>query len=673
MTNTLSKYPFLRPLIALVIGILSGSILSSDFFSNWWWLTPFPPVLFLVHRNYSYRNSGIFGLTTVFFFLLLGIILYKNNNSPPPQVKSQHFVGVCLEKPIEKDNSFKTILQVHAFDTAHFQNSRFEKLLVYIEKDSLIRELKVGDRILFSGHPRPIKTLNNPFEFDYTKYMARQAICRQVYLSKNSWNRTSEHDSKSLRLKTLRLRSRLLNRFDSPTFSQQTTEILSALTLGYKDNLSLETKQVFSSVGAMHILAVSGLHVGIVFWIMHSMLLFLEKWRYGKYLQLLLSLIILWFYAYVSGLSPSVVRACTMFSIMGIGKTLGRNTNVFNSLILSAFIILLVAPNNLFSVGFQLSYSAVFGIVFLQPKLDKLLHFKFRLIKYLWSLFTVSVSAQIATLPFCLFYFQQFPMYFWLTNLFVVPIVCLLVPMGLLHLAISTLPIPGSLLAHLLDTIVMFTFHVLEKIEDLPFSTIEIVIQMKEFVLLLLVLFFLFLFIHRPKEIFIQSFLLAVLSFFIMGFATNYSRPANKQFIVYNNKNNLILHFIKGRNNAILSEYPILPGSREEDMISRTCKNMHLGTPEFISFDDQIDSTLLLYQNGVVLFNSRLFLINPDQYMLPFPDEPDYLILSKPFGPKLISANRKTTYIYTQSPQAQHHRAEADIYYTFREGAYSEN
>ena len=183
--------------------------------------------------------------------------------------------------------------------------------------------------------------------------------------------------------------------------------MLAALTLGYKDALTPELRESFSTTGAMHVLAVSGLHVGIIFVVLEFLLSFLNRWRFGKRLKPILIIVLLWSYAFITGLSPSVLRSSVMFSCMAFGGVLGRKSNTYNTIFVSAFFLLFFNADLLFDVGFQLSYSAVIAIVYFQPKIAGLLYVRNRFLRWAWDLAAVSLAAQIGTAPFAIFYFHQ--------------------------------------------------------------------------------------------------------------------------------------------------------------------------------------------------------------------------------------------------------------------------
>ena len=202
-------------------------------------------------------------------------------------------------------------------------------------------------------------------------------------------------------------------------------KVASALLLGYRENLDKELVKSYASAGAMHVLAVSGLHVGILYLLLTRIFSFLKKVKKvknGKFILTILIVSFLWFYAIMTGLSASVMRATTMFSFIVIGnELLNRKTSIYNTLAVSAIILMIINPFIVYQVGFQLSYVAVVGIVYLQPKLNRLFYSRYKLVRGVWAITCVSLAAQIATFPLSLHYFHQFSTYFFISNLIVIP------------------------------------------------------------------------------------------------------------------------------------------------------------------------------------------------------------------------------------------------------------
>jgi competence protein ComEC len=574
-----------------------------------------------------------FGLGVHLFFIFLGILFTQQYNKKPVLYDKGKFIAVVLETPQEKQNSYKSILQIEAVSCGDSIWPTKELIVAYFSKSNSISALNAGDIIVFDNPPENIENKNNPYEFDYKDYLARKLIFRQVYLSENRWIKTQQI-RKSLAIWAEQTRGKLLQIYRNQPIEKTEFEILSALTLGYKRELDPETKRVFSASGASHVLAVSGLHVGIVFYLVSLVFGFLRHNRKGRLLFMLISISILWSYAFITGLSPSVMRAATMFSIFAIGENLNRRSNIYNSMAASAFILLLINPNNLFDIGFQLSYAAVFGIVFLQPKLEKLFFIKNRILRFFWMLITVSISAQIATFPITSYYFGQFPTYFWITNTFVIPAVMVLIPLGILLLFVSSIPVVSSILAIMLNVIIKITYFLLSTINHLPLSVFDVSIGQIQFVLLAAVVGSVFIFIKNQKAFFIKSALSLLLAVFITSLSTNIYRLNQTELIVYNTNKNTNIHFIHGKLNYIVTDDTLTNEEKWFHPGYVTSRKLGLAPPVLVLSNSSYFDKNFIMQDGIIFFEGRTFSININPIDLNKNKLPDYII-----NPSFIDTN----------------------------------
>lgn len=310
------------------------------------------------------------------------------------------------------------------------------KLLLSLTVDSTIKELQVDDELLIHTKPESIRPPSNPHQFDYKSYLEKQGIQHQIRTDFASIiTKVSAH--KTLFGVASKFREHIISKLKEKDFGAEEMGVIQALLLGKRDDISENTYNNYKNAGAVHILAVSGLHVGIILFLLEFMLSPLERLPKGKILKLITVVLLLWGYALVAGLSPSIVRAVTMFSFVAYALHLNRPTNSFNIIALSMLFIVLVKPLFLFQVGFQLSYAAVFAIVWIYPKLQKLWFPENIIIRKTWQLLSVSVAAQLGVLPISLFYFHQFPALFFISNLLVIPFLGLILGSGILVIILA--------------------------------------------------------------------------------------------------------------------------------------------------------------------------------------------------------------------------------------------
>lgn len=310
------------------------------------------------------------------------------------------------------------------------------KLLLNIKNDSLAKVLMPGTKIIIPFTPSPIKAPLNPFQFNYKDYLAHQKIASQIFLE---YDRVLVLADKSFGILKIagKLRTNILQKLKGYSFKPEEMAIIQALLLGQRQDISKETNQNYASSGAMHILALSGLHIGIILIILNWLLKPIGRFPKGKILKTLILLIILWSFALVSGFSPSVVRAVTMFSFLAIGLQLNRRTSAINSVFASLLILLILNPHYIFQVGFQLSYLAVLAIILLYPRINAWYVPRFKLDKILWNIISVSCAAQIGVLPISIYYFHQFPGLFIFSNLVILPFLGVLLGLGFLVIGLA--------------------------------------------------------------------------------------------------------------------------------------------------------------------------------------------------------------------------------------------
>ena len=342
---------------------------------------------------------------------------------------------------MSKEKSVKVMLDFYAFEEDDNVKSMDSKIIAYFEKNEKSLSLKYGDCIALFASPDEVEKPPNPEQFDYKDYLYKKGVTHQVYLKSDAWIDIGYNDSNPIYRFSYWMRDFLLETMQNLGVQDEEYSVAAAILLGYDDSLPQELRQKYVAAGAMHILCVSGLHVGVIFMVFSYMLAFLDdrrKWQYV--VKNCILFVLIWFYALIAGLAPSILRATIMLSFVIVGNMINRKGVLLNSLAASAFILLCVNPANLFDVGFQLSYLAVIGIVVLQVPISKIVYSKYKIINKIWEITSVTIAAQIATAPFTIYYFHQFPIYFWLSNLFMTPISSVVIMGGMIMLLIFFIP-----------------------------------------------------------------------------------------------------------------------------------------------------------------------------------------------------------------------------------------
>jgi len=494
--------------------------------------------------SYFIRKKSLFIFMSWFAFFLLGMLVVylgdetKNENYYERFLTDSNTSIVKIIKVLKPGNyNYKykaTVIQVDDCIT-------IGSVLLNVQKDSLLNTLKVDDEILLKEEFIEINTSLNPHQFDYKSYLAKQGIHRQVFIEHHEFLMIKSK-SESLLGIIYNIRTRIQKSLQSYHFSDDELAVMNALLLGQRQDISKELIDEYSKAGAIHILAVSGLHVGIILLIISSLLKPLKRIKRGKFFKLILIVLFLWFFALLAGMSASVVRAVTMFTAVAIGQFLNKRNAIEHSLIFSMFILLLCKPLFLFEVGFQLSYLAVFGIIWIQPVIYNRWKPRFLLLDKAWQLITVSIAAQLGVLPLSLFYFHQFPGLFLVSNLVIIPFLGFILIGGILILALAYLSILPYFLADfygfiisLLNNFIAF----IAKQEEFLFTAISFS-GLKMMTTYLLLIFGFQFFIKTKSKQFLM-FLGSILLFQTINIYEKYTTESQQEFVVFHKSRNSIL------------------------------------------------------------------------------------------------------------------------------------
>lgn len=427
--------------------------------------------LTLVH---AYRWRFVQTVFMNLAFVMMGISL-TNWHFHPHQYSDQmestnNWVVRVAADPTPRERSVK--VEAEIVQTLAKQSVK-ERVLLYLQPSDEAAELGYGDLLFVHTDFSRIEPPHNPDAFDNQLYMRRRGIYYSGFVRDGAWVRVGSHPANQLKLLAQKARNHLTDIYISAGMSGDELDVLKAILLGDDDTLDPDLRASYSSAGVSHILCVSGMHVGIIFMIISFLLKPLDLSRFSRILKTVLVLTVIWLYAHITGLAPSVTRSATMFTFVAFGQHLRRNTNVFHSLFASMFILLVINPLLMFEVGFQLSYLAVTGIVLFQPKLASIYQCRTKVGNYFWELLTVSVSAQLGTSPISIYYFAQFPNYFMLSNLSVIALSFVVIITGVALLPISFIPLITRYFSWLLTWEIRMMNRIIVFVEQLPCSVTE--------------------------------------------------------------------------------------------------------------------------------------------------------------------------------------------------------
>lgn len=363
------------------------------------------------------------------------------------------YKGIVESVPEVRGKTFRAEVRV---DVQRLSNGNWKRIdrniLLSWMPDSLSKPLACGDSVCFYAkvsYPFSEKELTR---FDYGDYLLRKSISGTALAYAGNWRCTGKPRSLSVSQLAKVCQQQVVDVYRSWGFDQDVQAVVSALTIGEKTDLTPELKAMYSAAGVSHVLALSGLHVGILSCILLWLFYPLTYLKHGRKILAFLVVCLLWLFAFISRLSSSVVRAVVMYSLYTFASFCSEERfSGMHSLVLAAFLMLIYNPFFLFDISFQLSFTAVFSILAFYPLFSRWLCIKNCVLRYVWNTLSLSISAQLGTLPFILYYFGSFPTYFLLVNLVVVILAGGILMLTLVALCIASVPMVGSTVMTLLE------------------------------------------------------------------------------------------------------------------------------------------------------------------------------------------------------------------------------
>lgn len=468
---TFADFPFLRYLFFFALGILLFTTIPE---AQPQLVLGILAVLWIFYLVLFSRPvfSSLLPISFLAYLLLIGLgafgSLHSNQTAQEGEISWEEGKGYLAEVQrydLPKANSSENLLAVFALNGEQGWRSQNALVLVYHQMEEA---LYPGQVIWVPANPEPVDPPSFPDEFNYKRFLAAKGIHFRQFLGKklqvlpvkpsNELNFAMEH-----------LRHYFAGVIDQYVQRPESKQIALALLLGQKESLGKEVKQAYSATGTQHILAVSGLHVGIIYSILLLPLTFFKQ--KGQLLQksyLVLVLGLIWIYALMTGFSPSVVRAVVMFSLVTLGQMRKRKPSIWNILAFSALLLLVLDPAIQTDLGFQLSYLAVAGIVGLQPILLRMWAPSNRVLDYFWQMATVTLAAQLITSPLTLHYFHTFPTYFLVANLLIVPLSYIILCAGVPFLLLAWIPMVGSTLGAIVDFLLFVQNEITYTLQEFP-------------------------------------------------------------------------------------------------------------------------------------------------------------------------------------------------------------
>lgn len=639
------KAPFLRVLVPVILGIIAGYylklnihviiILSIILIASFIILNTLP-------LAYRFKLQALNGIIVTAFIINAGSFLvwnkdirnhsnwYGNHYS-----SSSYIVATISEPPVEKNKSYKALVNVDAVINHDSIYKTTGKLLLYFAKDSGVNNIAYGNRVLFKKNLKQIKNSGNPAAFNYARYCAFQQIFQQCYLKQNDWILLKEKNINPYKKIIFTTRNFIIGIINKYIPDNDESSVAKALVIGYKVDLDKDMVQAYSNAGLVHLIVIAGLHLGLIYSLLLWLTARISFFKRSQKLRLGFILCCLWFFALLTGASPPVMRAVVMFSFIAVGKILGKNSSVYNSLAASAFLLLCYDPFSLWDAGFQLSYLAVTGIVITQRYIYNRLYLQNKLLREAWKIASVSLAAQVFILPASLYYFHQIPLLFVPSNIIAIPLAIVILYGCVFLVFFSWFHFLAFYVGKILGALIWLLNHTVLYINSLPFALwTGFSFSVAEIILLyIIIICFLFWLIKRNMFAFKAGIAIAFLfTIFITTNKWNFFKQ--KKIIVYDVPSYRAIDFIKGDVYHFIGDSDLM----EDGLL----QNFHLKPARiFYSLHKKMDDEFsLFHENNFYQFGDKKIMLIDSAIDYKTSGEKinvDYIVISK--NPKLFIPN----------------------------------
>jgi competence protein ComEC len=503
-------------------------------------------------------------------------------------------------------------------------------VLIYISKNELTSLPNYGDVLMLNANDvREVPPPKNPYEFDYKRYLAFNHIHHQTYLKQAKLVYTQINQANSIYKKVYDIQRYFREALHTYIKTPAEIGVAQALLYGFDDEIDEETMSAYANTGTLHVLAVSGMHVGIIFLIISKLLWFMDKNKKLLLAKRLIIVVCLWAYSALCGLSPSILRATVMFTFIITAQILNRRSNIYNTLAASCLALLVVDANMLANVGFQLSYMAVLGIVFIQPMIYNWYIAPNWIVDQVWKISTVSVAAQIATSPIGILYFHQFPNCFLFSNLLIIPLTTAILYGCILLLVIAKVTWLATWLGIAIKHTILFTNELVMLVEDTPYAYVNgIQISILQSILLyVLFLCLIFYFMYQYKNLLRVS-LLALLYFVVLFGVDTYTQHHQKKLVVYSVNQSNAIQLVNGNTSKLLLEDNL----RYDKQKFRFHLQQHIWQMGL----QQIDTLRISNQWQLISFNGKQILISGDEHCPESTQHIDVFIIRYKLKPEVL-------------------------------------
>lgn len=627
------QFPLTKITVAFVIGILFAYYFNPEIllvFSFLFIAICAFFIAFLVSKTNSI-NPIYFGLTTYILAFGIGLstqIIHTESFEKTNYIhrkaifENPHRISVTIREKLKYSRyNDRYIVLVNKIDDSVCVG----KILLNVQKDSVNSPFEVGSHVLINSNLYQNSPPKNPNQFNYGNYLDRNQIYSQIYTNADDIKIGSVFE-KDVWYYTSKLRTKIIHNLQNKNFNKDELNVAIALILGQQQDISPEIIRDYQFAGAIHILSVSGLHIGFILLFVTFLLKPFPNTRRGAFIKLIIILSSLFSFALIAGMAPSVLRSVTMFSFVAIGMYLRRSTYIFHTLLVSALLILLFKPSFLFEVGFQLSYLALFFILWLQPLLAQLWNPKNKIVNYFWEILTVSFAAQIGVLPLSIYYFHQFPGLFFVTNLVIIPFLSVIMALGVLVMVLAAFNCIPLFLSKTLEWSILVLNKIINSIasfeqfiiQDIPFNW-QMLVSVY-FLIFATVIWF-----KKPNFNRLAIALTAIVCCQFAYFGTHWTIQNQRELVIFNSKKSSMIAERNGDNVTLIAN---------QSLLILASKNKTLSTYLMGNFSHLKSKKQL---NNFLFFKGKKILILDSMSVYPKNTKPDILLLTQ--SPK-INLNR---------------------------------
>jgi len=607
----------------------------------------------ILRKKVNLRLLSIAAYLSMGLVFLLGIIithLYRDinfdNHFSHTNRQNTLVLARVVNNPETKPKSIGCELSlVTVYDSKGAGESTQGVAQAYFEIDSTSRLLKYGDYILVNNNLSDVRPSVNPYQFDFKKYYENKNIYQQGYFKVGDWKNLQINRTNPLFALSYRWQASLRKLFDRHFLDEQVKGVAQAIVFGYKEDLDDDWLKAFSKTGTIHVLAVSGLHVGIIFILLGGMLRIRQskgRWLIAKSL---LAIFILFLYCLITGFAPSVARASLMFTVVILARAFNRNSNIYNTLTFAAFVLLIFNPLNLYNVGFQFSFLAVIGIVYYKDTFRAWLPQTSWLGDKVVTLTSVSIAAQITTFPIGLYYFHQYPNLFMFSNLIVIPCITVILYAGIFFVAFgSWIPMLASFFSSVSETYILFIAKVVHFIQDVPyafFDNVHITFLQMICIYLIIILGTITWVNKWQKGLYLTA--IAAVLFLVADLQYNRS-ISDTEMILFDVRNETLIGFKQNGFVTFLASDGIYKDQSKMDfiitpyLVTERLSNNYCVYPSQLAQYKETLPTVELLGNGFVWFNDkRILLLDGMQSYIKEPMDIDILLVGTTKNEKYVS------------------------------------